>query len=142
MPGIHKRSRVNRGCDVKVWLGLPSDRGGDEGFYAKEGAEVYDVMTRSKVSHRQADSRPTETSNCCRQTQNGRGGGPSEGRTWSVSASGPPNKAAARVCASSFCSLSALRAFAPRQRVCSSSAAREACENQVRFRFQPPFLPP
>ena len=51
MPGIHKRSRVNRGCDVKVWLGLPSDRGGDEGFYAKEEAEVYDVMTRSKVSH-------------------------------------------------------------------------------------------
>ena len=37
-------------------------RAGDEDFYAKEGAEVYDVMTRSKVSHRQADSRPTETS--------------------------------------------------------------------------------
>ena len=29
-------------------------RAGDEDFYAKEGAEMYDVMTRSKVSHRQA----------------------------------------------------------------------------------------
>ena len=41
-------------------------RAGDEDFYAKEGAEVYDVMTRSKVSHRQADSRFTKM--CCRQT--------------------------------------------------------------------------
>ena len=40
-------------------------RAGDEDFYAKEGAEMYDVMTRSKVTHRQlqADSRTTET-NC------------------------------------------------------------------------------
>ena len=41
-------------------------RAGDEDFYAKEGAEVYDVMTRSKVSHRQADSRFTNM--CCKQT--------------------------------------------------------------------------
>ena len=27
-------------------------RAGDEDFYAKEGAKVYDVATRSKVSHR------------------------------------------------------------------------------------------
>ena len=38
-------------------------RAGDEDFYAKEGTEVYDVVTRSKVSHRWTDSRPrTETS--------------------------------------------------------------------------------
>ena len=37
-------------------------RAGDEDFYTKEGTEVYDAMTRSKVSHRQADSRPTEMS--------------------------------------------------------------------------------
>ena len=41
-------------------------RAGDEDFYAKEGAEVYDVLTRSKVSHRQADSRFTKL--CCKQT--------------------------------------------------------------------------
>ena len=37
-------------------------RAGDEDFYAKEGTEVYDVVTRSKVSHRRTNSRPTETS--------------------------------------------------------------------------------
>ena len=36
-------------------------RAGDEDFYAKEGAEMYDVVTRSKVSHGQANSRPTGT---------------------------------------------------------------------------------
>ena len=43
-------------------------RAGDEDFYAKEGAKVYDVATRSKVSHRQANSRPTETSRRHRAT--------------------------------------------------------------------------
>ena len=32
-------------------------RAGDEDFYATEGAKVYDPVTRSKVSHRQADFR-------------------------------------------------------------------------------------
>ena len=43
-------------------------RAGDEDFYAKEGAEMYDVVTRSKVSHRQANSRLTETSRRHRAT--------------------------------------------------------------------------
>ena len=37
-------------------------RAGDEDFYAKEGTEVYDVVTRSKVSHRRTNSRPAKTS--------------------------------------------------------------------------------
>ena len=43
-------------------------RAGDEDFYAKEGTEVYDVVTRSKVSHRRTNSRPTETSSDARRS--------------------------------------------------------------------------
>jgi hypothetical protein len=37
-------------------------RAGDEDFYAKEGTEVYDVVTRSKLAHRWTNSLSTETS--------------------------------------------------------------------------------
>ena len=43
-------------------------RAGDEDFYATEGAEVYDPVTRTKVSHGRANSRPTETSRIHRTT--------------------------------------------------------------------------
>ena len=43
-------------------------RAGDEDFYTKEGAEMYDVATRSKASYGQANSRPTETRRRHRET--------------------------------------------------------------------------
>ena len=39
-------------------------RAGDEDFYAKEGAEMYDAMTRSKVPHRHAASHGKQNTSC------------------------------------------------------------------------------